>query len=321
MNVKKKILVLVFTLGALLWGCDSLVYDDLKDCPQGVYVKFYTKTPCASDPAFIGDVSHLHLFAFDDRGVLVSATSHKKVSLTGDYEVLVPVKNGYFTIIGWAGIDEHFTMPAFKEGVTTRKDVVLKMNTVNKKAGSLGTHKLWHGESPVVLLRDPEKYGSEYGRTSINMQEVTNRINVEVELHESIRKNVEPKNFSIEIKSANGTLNIDRSMPLKGDVLTYPGVVSYTENSVKSLYSLLDLKTGYNSTITIKDIKKNKVIWEGDLIGSILLKNPNVNLNCQHDFDVKFVIKDKCLDCATYVCWSILVNNWIIHSYETELGL
>ena len=41
MNLRNKILITLFTLGTIFWGCDSLIYDDLADCPQGVYVKFY----------------------------------------------------------------------------------------------------------------------------------------------------------------------------------------------------------------------------------------------------------------------------------------
>ena len=59
---------------------------------------------------------------------------------------------------------------------------------------------------------------------------------------------------------------------------------------------------------------------QGDLLGTVLLKNDNVNLACDNDFNVKFVIKDKCLNCGTYICWAIYVNDWQIHSYETELG-
>ena len=62
MNVQNKILITLFALGTIFWSCDSLIYDDLADCPQGVYVKFYSMTPCAADSTFLGSVSSLTLF-------------------------------------------------------------------------------------------------------------------------------------------------------------------------------------------------------------------------------------------------------------------
>ncbi|MCI7069829.1 FimB/Mfa2 family fimbrial subunit [Bacteroides pyogenes] len=320
MNVLKKILMTLFALGTILWGCDSLIYDDLKDCPQGVYVKFYSKTPCASEPTFIGNVSNLHLFAFNEKDELVSVTTQKDVSLSRDYEVLVPIRNGYYTFMGWAGVNDFFTLPDFKEGVTTKKDVMLTLKAAEKKAVSLGAHQVWYGTSPVVMLEDPSDIGSDFKHTDVNLQEATNRINVEVEIHESIREDADPKEFVVEITSANGTMNIDGSMPLGSDILTYSSTTTYTQDGVKAQFTLMDLKTGYNNVLTVKNIKTDEIIWKGDLIGSILLKNEQVNLACQHDFNVKFVIKDKCLDCWTYICWAIYVNDWQIHSYETELG-
>lgn len=320
MNLQNKILITLFALGTILWGCDSLIYDDMKDCPQGVYVKFYSMTPCAVDSTFIGQVSDMHLFTFNDKDVLVSVINQKNVSLERNYEVLVPVTNGYYSFIGWAGVNDKFTVASFNEGVTTKQDVMLTLKSQNKQAEALGNHQVWQGVSPVVHLQDPAVVGTEYKYTAVNLQEVTNRINVEIELHESVLKDANPKDFTVEIVSANGTMNIDGSMPLKTEVLTYPSVVTHTDKSLKAQYSLMDLKTGYGNMITVRNIKTDEVIWHSDLIGSILLKNPDVNLECKNDFDVKFIIRDKCLDCGTYVCWEIFVEGWPVHSYTTELG-
>ncbi|MDY4250261.1 FimB/Mfa2 family fimbrial subunit [Bacteroides pyogenes] len=320
MNIQNKILTTLFALGTMLWGCDSLIYEDMKNCPQGVYVKFYSMTPCAVDSTFIGQVSDLHLFAFNEKDVLVSASTKKNVNLDKNNQTLVPVTKGYYSFIGWAGVNEKFTVISFKEGITTKKDVMLILKSQSKQAEALGNHQVWQGTSPVVYLQDPAVVGSEYKHTTVNLQEKTNRVNAEIELHKSILKDADPKDFMVEITSANGTMNIDGSMPLKTDVLTYPSVITYTDKSVKAQFSLMDLKTGYSNLITVRNVRTKEVIWQSDLIGSILLKNPDVNLECKHDFDVKFVIKDKCLDCGTYICWSIFVNEWQIHSYETELG-
>ncbi|WP_211639970.1 FimB/Mfa2 family fimbrial subunit, partial [Porphyromonas levii] len=137
---------------------------------------------------------------------------------------------------------------------------------------------------------------------------------------------LDPKDFVVSIMSANGTLNIDGTMPLGVDalkaVVNYkPFGTTYTDDSMKTSFTLMDLKTGYNNTISLINTKTGQEFLgeKGlDLIGKILLgnNNPNVNLACDHDFNVELVIKDKCLNCGTYMCFAIYVNNWQVHSYE-----
>jgi hypothetical protein len=304
--------------GALLGGC-NMIYEDLSECPQGVYVKFYSKTPCAVDSTYIGQVSDLHIFAFDDKDVLVSTVLQKNVSLDKDYKVLVPVSNGYFSFIGWAGVNNYFTQGSFVKGVTTKRDVMLTLNAKKHMATALKNHKVWQGESPTVFLEDPAKVGTTYKHTAVNLREVTNRLNVEVELHESVAKDIAPEDFDIEITSGNSVMNIDGSMPLKQEILTYPATISFDKNKLTAKYSLMKLKTGYDNQILLRNKKTGDIIWKTDLIGSILIKNHNVNLDCENDFNVKFVLKDKCLNCGTYYCWAIYVNDWMVHSYEVEL--
>lgn len=321
MNLRNKLLMIVLLAGVLLGGC-NIIYDDLSGCPQGVYVKFYSKTPCAVDSTFIGQVSDLYLFAFDDKGVLASTVAQKNVTLSKDYEVLVPVSNGHYTIIGWAGVNGNFELGSFVNGVTTKQDVMHTLKSQNKRAVALKSHQVWQGESPVVFLEDPSTVGSMYKHTAINLREHTNRINVEVEIHESLQNaDVNPRDFEVEVESGNGVSNINGTMPLNQTILTYPSEFKYTDSSLLAQYSLMQLKTGYNSQITIKNKKTQDIIWQGDLIGSILIKNKNVNMDCMNDFNVKFVIKDKCLNCGTYICWAIYVNDWMVHSYEIELEL
>lgn len=321
MNLRSKITIALFALVSTTWGCDTLIYEDLSDCPQGVYVKFYSMTPCAVDSTFIGQVSDLHVFAFDANDVLVSVVTQKNANLDKNNQILIPVSDGYYSFIGWAGVnDRSFTLPSFTKGVTTKKDVMLTLKSQGQEAINLGGDKVWQGVSPVVYLQDPMVVGSEYKYTTVNLQEVTNRVHVELELHESVLGATKPTDFVVEISSANGTMNIDGTMPLGTKELNYPTKVAYTDNSVKASFSMMDLQTGYKNQITVKNKATGEMIWQSDLLGAVLLKNFNVNLACDHDFNVKFVIKDKCLDCGTYVCWAIFVNDWIVHSYETELG-
>ncbi|MBR8785633.1 Minor fimbrium anchoring subunit Mfa2 [Porphyromonas levii] len=332
MNLRNKLMMTVLLLGVLLGGC-NLIYEDLSECPQGVYVRYYSKTPCAVDSTFLGaeGAQTVYLFAFDENNNLYNVVSENNVVLDRNYEMLVPLTKGSYTFIGWAGVDDTFLKGSFTKGKTTKSEVMLKLKK-DKGFGLLPqTKKVWQGESDIVVMPAAEEVGSLYKHTAINLLEKTNRINVTVKIHESVKDKLDPKDFVVAISSANGTLNIDGTMPLGVDalktVVNYkPFGTTYTDDSMKTSFTLMDLKTGYNNIISLVNAKTGQEFLgeKGlDLIGKILLgnNNPNVNLECDHDFNIELVIKDKCLDCGTYMCFAIYVNNWMVHSYETELGL
>ncbi|MDD3309675.1 MAG: FimB/Mfa2 family fimbrial subunit, partial [Dysgonamonadaceae bacterium] len=148
-NFRNKIFITLFALGTIFWGCDSLLFEDLADCAQGVYVKFYSKTPCASDSTFIGSVPSLTVFAFDENDKLVTSISKQNVTLDHNFKLLIPVSNGNFTFIAWAGMNSNFVVSRFTNGTTTKKDVMLKLNTSSNIAPNLNDTHIWQGESSV----------------------------------------------------------------------------------------------------------------------------------------------------------------------------
>ncbi len=221
MNLRNRILITLFALGTILGGCDLLIYDGLEDCPQGVYVKFYSMTPCDVDSTFIGEVPSLTVFAFDENDKLVTSVSQQNVTLSRDYEILVPVSNGNFSFVAWAGVNDKFTSGTFTRGTTTRKDVMLTLKSTGNLAANIGNLHVWHGGSSMISLPDPSKDGSVYKYTAINLEELTNRVKVIVEIESSV-KDIAPQDLEVSVASANGMVNIDGSMPLKSPKLNYP---------------------------------------------------------------------------------------------------
>lgn len=326
MNLRNKIWMAIFALGAIILGsCDSLIYEDMKDCPQGVYVKFYSKTPCASDSTFIGSVPSLTVFAFDETGKLVTSLTQNNVDLSRNFEVLMPVSNGNYTFVAWAGVNDKFTVSSFTNGVTTKTDVMLTLKATSGLAADLsGTH-VWQGESPVVYLPDPAESGSFFEYTAVNLQEVTNRVKLIVEFDKATMKYYDPEKLQVAVSSANGILHIDGSMPTNQNTLVYPSAAPVIDdNEATWNYNLLDLKTGYDNKLNIYytgNKPEGETVFNGDLIAMILLaaQDGKVNLDCDHDFTIKVLIKDYCVECWTHFSCSIYVNDWLVHSYSTVL--
>lgn len=312
---------IVLLLGVLfITSCNNLIYDDLKDCTQGVYLSFYSMTPCAVDTTYIGKVSSLSVFAFDQEDKLVTYQQTKDVNLDEDYQLLMPLRNGRYSFIAWANLtDNIFSLAPLKVGHTTKKDILFSIQSKDEEAANLSSHQVWLGESKDIELPNPSKYGSIFKYSKINLQEKTNRISVIVEIDESIQKAV-PEDFIVEISSGNSMVNINGSMPFNSPILKYPGLTTYTSNSLQMDFVTLDLVTGYNNTLSVTNKKTNHVVFKGDLIGSILLNTitNNINLACERDFIIKLKLRDKCADCGTYYACELEVNGWRVHSYEIE---
>ncbi|MBR8728811.1 Minor fimbrium anchoring subunit Mfa2 [Porphyromonas levii] len=306
-------------------GCGQMIYEDLEECPQGVYISFYHQTPCMSEPVALGEVDGLHVFAFDLNDTLVKLERVEGlVDIVEAYKVeLPPVEKGQYSFIAWAGTsDQFFTLNQFIVGETTKEDVLMTLRSTNSNSVSLGRHQVWQGESKVVSLPDRKEYGSVFDEVAINMLEVTNRIQVTLKLHESVCDRLDIDDFELMISSANGTSLINKRMPLGAAQLTYPGTeIARDETSVRLAYTLMELKSGYSNVLKVYNKKEDKNYFVQDLLGKVLLENPNVNLECTHDFDIVMEIEDKCKDCPdNHLVVHIMINNYPIHSYAVELS-
>ena len=317
-------------LGVIFGSCDSLLYDNLEDCPQGVYVKFYSMTPCETDSTFIGNVTALSVFAFDENDKLVITHQQQNASLTRDFEVLMPVSNGNYTFVAWAGVSDKFSVEGFTPGTTTKKDVMMTLKMNDKTAVQLGNDKVWQGESRTVNLPDPALSGAQYRYTAVNLREVTNRMKLIIEFDRKTMKEKLPKDLRVKVSSANNIMNIDGTTKRNGTPIEYPAQdVVITDDAGEWNYSLLDLITGMNNNLKVTleeegdDSGEEKIVFDGDLIASILLraKESGVSLDCENDFVVKFEIKDYCVECWTHFTCNIYVNNWLVHSYSSDMWI
>lgn len=309
----------------LFTGCDKYIYENLEECPQGVYISFYHQTPCMDEPTSVGEVDGLHVFAFDLNDKLVKMERIEGlVDLVKAYKVeLPPVEKGQYSFIAWAGsVDKFFVLNDFVVGKTTKEDVMMTLRSQDSNAIALGAHQVWQGESKVVSLPDRKKYGSVFDEVAINMLEVTNRINLTLKLHESVCEKLDIDDFEITISSANGTSLINQRMPLGTAILNYPGTeVAREEFSVKRTYTLMELKSGYKNVLKVYNKKEDKTYFIQDLLGKVLQENPNVNLECAHDFDIVMEIEDKCKDCPdNNLVVHIIIDNYKIHSFAVDLS-
>lgn len=317
--------MIALALVPMLTACDALIYEDLEDCPQGVYISFYNQTPCMDKPQPMGEAEGLYLFVFDLNDVLVAVeTVAGKADLNQTYKMdLPPVERGQYSIIAWAGVtSEPFELKEFVKGQTTKTDLMMSLQDKGGISLPLHDKQIWQGESKIIALPDRAEYGTVYKDVAINMLELTNRINITLKLHESVREEKSIDDFKITISSANTACQIDRWMMLGRKSLSYPGIeIARTDFSKRVSFTTLELKSGYNNVLRILNEKEGEEYFVQDLLGKVLLENPNVNLECTHDFDIVMEIEDKCKSCPdNNLVVHIIINNYQIHSFALKLS-
>ena len=313
-NLQKRIVAaLLLVTGTMLMngGCDAVIFDEMLDCPQGVYLKFYSKTPCDTDTIYPADISNLNVFVFDENDRFVADYTEENVTLSSGYEMLIPIyPHGKYSFVAWANVDNHYEMKNLQQGTTTKENLLLQLKQSAGMAVDLKGETLYAGTSDYVFLPDPESVlGAFYEHTSIRLTQYVNRIDVIVEGF------AVPQDYKVEITMRNGDYAVNGDILLNGDAMQYPPEYSYGDSTLTAKFNTLKLETGYDDWLTLKG-KEDEVLYHEDLLGTLLLQNPDVNLSCDHDFVIRFKVKE---NDDTYVVTEVWVNDWLIHSYDTEI--
>jgi len=349
MNLPNKLTGVFFTLGLgfLLSGCESMFHDDLDNCPQAVYVKLYNTT-CKADSIGLNTQSNVHLLAFDEDNKLAASAELKDIDLgnkqKGFTEVRLPIKSDtpdqdrVYNIYAWTGVNGKFSADA---KIGQKKDEIFASlrSGAESQYMNLGSDRVYFGQAGrSVVLKNPAKNGSQEDHIAVPVGELTCRLNVSVVLDKSMLGRVNPpsiREFGLEIKSGNGTYNFDASHALNSAIMTYQpnGPVVYNDTALVAKYTVMDLQTGLGSQVRISHSKNGQtrdvempIDIQHDLIAAILAyasKPENkfsFNLNCEHDIDLKFLIKDKCDGCGQYMCTGVFINDWLVHTFDTYLG-
>lgn len=349
MNLPNKLTGVFFTLGLgfLLSGCESMFHDDLDNCPQAVYVKLYNTT-CKADSIGLNTQSNVHLLAFDEDNKLAASAELKDIDLgnkqKGFTEIKLPIKSDtpdqdrVYNIYAWTGVNGKFSAEA---KIGDKKDQVFASlrSGAESQYVNLGSDRVYFGQAGrSVVLKNPAKNGSQEDHIAVPVGELTYRLNVSVVLDKSMlgRKNPPSiREFGLQINSGNGTYNYDGTHAINSAINGYQpnGPVVYNDTALVAKYTVMDLQTGLGSQVRISHSKNGQtrdvempIDIQHDLIAAILAyasKPENkfsFNLNCEHDIDLKFLIKDKCDGCGQYMCTGVFINDWLVHTFDTELG-
>ena len=306
--------LLLFLTAFVLLNMGGCIYDNWSDCPQGINVDFFSKTMCDVDAVY-PSLSGLKLFVFDENDNLVASHDANSEEITAYYSKTLSVKNGLFTVVAWGGLNsDAIELQEIKELETIKKEALFRLiQNASREISSIEGVRIYFSESRPVFLPEPSKYGSIFEQAKVNLQEITNRLTIQIE---GLPRN---NDFEVVVESENSCMNIDGSVA-RGSLVKYvstPPVFDAADVLQVNL-TMLQILSGYKTALVIKNKTLGTELYRGDLLGTLLLKNPDVNMVCDRDFTIRFTAADKC-DCGNYMIMEIWVNNWLVHSYDVDL--
>ena len=285
-------LTLAIVLFCCLAGCDSIVYDDLSGCPQGVNFEFYRQTPCEQSPYYPTEIRQLRIFAFDEKERLVDVFSEKDITLSPDYRYSVPFnRKGKFTFVAWGGSDlSAYDFSSFKKGITSKQEMKVALRLERKRVPS-APGPLYIGFSGISS-DGKEESGTVYKRVAFNMQELTYRI------HFTIKSTPVPfpvgGNFLIKIEDDNGVYDFSGKIAPCERFEYTTDVVCDTNGVLKADFMLMKLDEGRNAIASVIDKTTGKTIYTANLVDDIILYKedfgiPPYSLECHHDFPITLI--------------------------------
>lgn len=320
MKLIYKVSFLALSLLFGLTSCDHLIFDNLEDCPRGIYVRLYSQTECADSPSYSEQIRETNYFVFDEEtGLLIALHRDENQTLTADKEVYIPISRskGVFRVIAWSGIASNlFETSSVQIGKTSLSDLYSILNTDKETQFSvdLKDRTVWMGQSPIVVVQPLRKETPKDYHVAVNMREITNRITVRVT---GLKK---PTDFVILMESANGRYGFDGTIPAHS-AYKYPALTSYPadlKDMARAFFTTLKLESGRKSIITVFNTDKDKIAFQDDLIGAILMspKDASLNLRCLNDYDIHLKMR-YCPTCPGEAAIAqIWINDWLVHSYD-----
>lgn len=313
-----------------LGGCQSLLHDQLKECPREIEVLLYTQTDCDAARTYPSDVKSVLLIAYNEKGEAVATQTHEgPISAETKVRMSVPAGES-IRIVAWSGL--------YKDHFEITPNAKLSEQFAQLKADQdLKDQRIRQGISREVALKPLNEEGAnEVTTVEVNLLELTNRIKVHItglEESEKISVDVVSANdrYSAEgkmLRIANGTpykyLAYTKSKPNTFVGPTEPGCVPAINGELTVEVTTLALRSGHNNWITMRKTGSKTPFFEKDLLGLLQYaskKGAPINLYCDHDFTVELVVK-RCPNCTEgYAITWITINNWGVSSHDIELDL
>lgn len=266
-------------------------------------------------------------YAFDENGIFVGSYSDAGEHLTNDYRMVLPLPDGVYTLVVWAGplgdyiVGDNSTsdFSAPEAGVTRIENFMLKYRVDDEPAVDSDVDDLYHGIIEGVV--------SDYTRSNTYTVSLTkNTSDVRVTLVDTTPGNTTDGSaagraddrFEVYCTSANGRYNADNTLGDGALTLTYTPYDRTDEGQEsRQTMSMLRLMAdgSCQSMLVVHDKEQNTDIYRKPLVDAIM-ENPA--LATQEDLDREDLF-DFRIKLEMNVVAEVWINGWKIVDITPDL--
>ena len=319
--MKRHTIYIIFLLPLLvlsLVSCDKLVYDR-GECPTILVFTPYMQTPCMTDSAYIGRAGYMDIvISVPSSGEIIAYKHLEPADLTAASKIEIPVPNECgetyrYTI--WVGATpHHYTMSDLAPASGNKHPdcrLAIQLTEQDRHTGLL-PESLYFATDTVECPMPP---GGSTIRVPIapNLTRYSNDFNIHLTdlpsqiiypLHIEIEDNNAAYDFMGELPNPTKHVIYEAVLPNEGTTRSTRLSTLRLDDS-KTLPQLSLVRSDTGAKIFTYDLKK------------LLAKTPDYRPECQFEYDVEIRLKD--LPDNTHYAVEIIIDGWMVHSYEIEL--
>jgi hypothetical protein len=338
-KMKKLVFLFIALAGIMTVSCSKAIFDEEGDCSVHYRIGFKYDMNMKFADAFSNSVCSVHLYAFDESGLLVYKKAEGGEALKSeDYAMEVDMAPGTYTFIAWCGLDggDAFSLctnPVV--GTTTIEQLQCELaKEYDQNNGAMVNDELnhlFHGMKKITL---PEMYGT-FNET---MSLVKNTNTVKVILQNLSGEDILPDDYTYQITDDNGLMEHDNDLVDDETINYYPfsvvageaGVdVQENTKAIESVsiavaeFTVGRLVTYRNPVLTITHNRNSEVVARIPLKDYALLVKGNYNrkmddqeyLDRQDEYSLTFFLDE-------HGHWStsqIIINSWRVVLQDTDM--
>lgn len=190
-----------------LTSCDSVIYDDLDPCPDGLAIRFIYDYNMEYANAFPSQVHSLNLFVYDSTGRCVAQRVETSDVLADEnYRMTIDLPAGEYTCVAYGGMES--AESSFSFVPKPAEGSLLTATTVEMKSSAIGTdlHPLFYG----TVTAQVEANTPAYNEITLPMMKDTN--NIRILLQHLSGAPVNDKDFVFTVTENNTLFNYDNSL-------------------------------------------------------------------------------------------------------------
>ncbi len=220
-NILRLISVAV-AAGVTSTGCNSLIYDDLPECPAGLNVRFQFNYTLDRGEAFAEQVHSVNVWAFDQTGKFVWSGSASGEGLKEPgFELETPLGEGIYDFVAWCGLDgnDDFSLATYTPA--SKEELEVKLKSTEKDGLNVSSSHfkgLFHGF----------KYGVEHkvdvnkpSITTVTIPLIKDTNDIAVMLVNEDGTVLDAKDFTVSFTYADSWLAWDNAVMATSPTITY----------------------------------------------------------------------------------------------------